>query len=302
MSISKAKGGRKLKKTKAVTKVLFSIKYDELISSHMEQRKERIAELKAHFLQETWNHLAPPTIEDLFLQDPLIKCFRKYILRAHGSTSKEFNFANYLIALREVEQKLDHVDLPDLCKQVASNFLFNKHPIQHNLDLDDKVVDLISKRNINFRPGLLLFLGAVIKEWFYENLWSDFIRKSFSEKKVAYDKFYTGKELLQTKKFVMNKKLAKNLMFFATRATNFLRCISNPGHCEEFRNFLVGQRRVIDKDTYHLDKVILGKSHKIAVYLSRLPRDLDLLCEARVYKDMILFGRQAASGNSFTFS
>ena len=82
-------------------------------------------------LKKDVESLAPPSIDDMFLHDPSIKHFRRFIVRKFKGAEKDhlMNVANFLIAQKELENKLDCVDFSELSKGVCSSFIFCKSSI-----------------------------------------------------------------------------------------------------------------------------------------------------------------------------
>lgn len=243
-------------------------------------------------LEKKFTPLAPPSIDDLFLQDSSIKSFRRFVIRKFTGAKKDhvMNMANFLIAQKELENKIDCVDYSELSKGVCMNFLFCKTSILHEMNLEEKWLKFINKKKSGY-PTFLLFMGAVVQEWIYNNVWSSYIATMYRSSDVDYEQFFRAKEIVTQRKNFFNKLLCKRLAQFVIKISNFLSFLSEPSQFEEFRDYLIEQRDLNSSGDEQPEK-IYGKS--LVINPNKLLQDLYLLIEIFAYKNLLLTSRQVA--------
>ena len=270
---------------------VFYIDWEAKTSDHNQRLSGILTSLKDS-LKKDVESLAPPSIDDMFLHDPSIKHFRRFIVRKFKGAEKDhlMNVANFLIAQKELENKLDCVDFSELSKGVCSSFIFCKSSILHDIDLPENRHKMISKKKSGY-PTFLIFLGAAIQEWIYTHMWSNYISTMFRSTDVDDEQFHTANEIVTFKTTGFNKKLCKHISHFVCKISNFLAFLAVPSQFEEFRDFLMGQKESSLPENDHIDK-LFGKG--LTINPSKLPQDLHLLIEIFAYKNLLLTSRQVA--------
>ena len=279
-------------KKNAVQKLeIFYINWEAKIMEHNQRLSEIFASLK-NSSGRSITSLAPPSIDDMFLQDPSLRYFKRFIIRKYKGIEKDhlLNVANFLIAQKELEDKMDCVDFSELSKGVCATFIFCKSSILHEMNLPEKRLKIISKKKSG-NPTFMLFMGAVIKEWIYSNVWSNFISTMFHSSDVDYEQFFIAKEITSWKTTGFNKMLCKRLCHFIGKISNFIEFLSVPAQFEDFRDYLINQKIPNCTEEEQRD-MRFGKG--LTINPNKLPQDLYLLIEIFAYKNLVLTCRQVA--------
>lgn len=287
---------KKVNKKKVSLTKLFYIDWDSKISAYNSRLSDTLSHLKSinnlkNASTAEFAALSPPSIDDMFLQDPSIKNFRRFIIRRYRGSEKEhkMNVANCMVAIKEISGKLDLPEYPDLSKGVCTQYIFNKNSILHDMHLPDEIMKIISKKKC-MNPTFLILIDSVIQSWLYKHCWKSFISNMYSTK-IDYKQFYSAKRLVTWKATTFNKPLCKRLFHFISKVSNFLNYLSVPSQFDEFRDFLASHRLPQQGEDQRRDRKF-GKG--LIVDPNRLPYDLYFLIEIFVYKNLLLSSRQAA--------
>lgn len=273
---------------------IFFLNWDAIIQEH-KQKIQDVAENLKKSITKQFSTLAPPSIDDMFFQDPTAKTFRRFIIRNFRGAKKEhmINVVNFFIASREVEDKRESSQFGEISKSLCSSFIFGKQSILHDIDLPEGMLKLISKKRSS-NPTFLIFITSLVKLWIYENWWSSYISKMYNESLIDHDQFFKEKELRSWKTSVLNKSLSKRLIQFSVKISNFLSYLSVPEQFDEFRTFLANQTAVAGNVT--VDKVYFGRKNKKTLIISanKLVQDLFLLIEIFAFKNLFLTSKHVA--------
>ena len=263
--------------------------------SKIEEQTRRNAEIYSELQNSSSKNLGslvPPSIDDMFLQDPSIKNFRRFIIRKYKGSEKEhmMNVANFLIAQKELEDKMDLGDFSELSKGVCSNFIFCKNSILHDMHLPEKWLKIIGKKKAS-NPTFLLFMGAVVNEWLYANVWPSYISTMYRGTDIDYDSFYAARGVATWRRTRFNKIFCKRMSHFIWKISNFLDFLSVPSQFEEFREYLSKQKESSSTEDERRVKVY-GKN--LTINPNLLTQDLYLLIEIFAYKNLLLTSREVA--------
>ena len=267
----------------------FSIDWDELASNHYDKLQHIITNLKDS-VKIPLRELAPPSIEDLLRQDPHLKVLRRHINIAYSGNKKEayLQLIHFFLAQEEIALKKDEAEISELCKATANVFLFSKNNLFLNLIGPIDRSDFVYHKRAHYTETIT-YIGVLARKVLYQELWPEFISKTYLPTKINYEQFEIHKEIKKwSRRPGIHPHLAQILMAYVIKFRGLVSFLRSYENFDDFRNFLSNLQRQYPN---YPDKKISIYTRKdvddVKVFVNRLIYDLYFFCEIFCYRNIL---------------